>query len=123
MRRKTDRQPVWGSSGGDRRFTAPVVVGLAIVVPAAFVGMGFLMAALLRAGFAERSPLLTAFCLGGLMIGFLGVSIAALRLVARRFAAGSTARHAVTIGGLAVLMGCAPFLMMLVVYLLSRGGA
>lgn len=121
MRRRPERQKIWGSSGGDRRLTPFVVAGLTAAVVAAFVGLGFLMVVLLRAGLAGGSPLVTALCLGGLMLLFLGVAIGLLRLAAHRFAAGSTARHAVTLGGLAVLMGFAPFLMMLVVYLLSRG--
>lgn len=123
MRKGPDQRKVWGSSGGDRQITAPVVAGLVLAVLVAFVGLGFLMTSVLRAGVAGGSPLVTALCLGGLMITFLSTSVVLLRVAARRFTAGSTARHAVTIGGLAVLMGFAPLLMILVVYLLSRGGA
>lgn len=122
MPRAREERKVWGSSGGDRRLTAPVVVGLVLGVVAAFGGLALLMASILRAGVAG-SPLLTALCLGGLMLAFLGASIAILLAAARRFAAGGAARHTVTIGGLAVLMGFAPLLMILVVYLLARGGS
>lgn len=123
MRRGRGRERVWGSSGGDRALTAPAAAGLALAVLAAFVGLGFLMAFVLRAGVAGGSPLLTALCLGGMMLAFLSTSVVLLRLAARRLTAGGAARHAVTIGGLAVLMGFAPFLMILVVYLLARGGS
>lgn len=118
------REPrVWGSTGGGRGPNPLVVAGGLIAALAAFAGLGALMVALLRAGVAGGSPLRTAICLGGLMILFLGGSIGLLLAVARRFAEGSTARRAVMIGGLGVLMGFAPLLMILVVYLLSRGGA
>lgn len=123
MRRKPERDRVWGSTGGDRPRGAPALVAAALALPAAFVGLGFLMAALLRAGVAGGSPLRTALCLGALMVAFLSTSVVLLRAVAARFAGGGAARRAVVIGGLAVLMGFAPALMILVVYLLSRGGA
>jgi hypothetical protein len=97
-----------------------VVIAVAALGLAGFVGLSFLMAALIRSGVAG-SPLGTALGLGCLMILFLGGSIGLLLAAAGRFADGSAARRTVIIAGLAVLMGFAPLLMILVVYLLSRG--
>jgi hypothetical protein len=121
MRRRPEGR-VWGETGGDnRRRLWLLIAGGTLLAMAATVGLSFLMVALLQAGIAGGTPLRTALCLGGLMIAVLGGAIVLVRAAARRFTGGSSARHAVTIGGFAVVMACAPLLMILVVYLLSRG--
>jgi hypothetical protein len=123
MRRRRDEGPVWGETGGDReRSVWPLIAGGGLLAVAATVGLSFLMAALLRAGIAGGTPLRTVACLGGLMFTVLCTAIVLVRAAARRFAVGSTARNAVTVGGFAVVMGCAPLLMILVMVLLARGG-
>lgn len=121
MRRARREQPVWGTSGGDEGRVWMMIGGGAVIAVLATVGLGFLMAAMLRAGIEGDTPLRATAGLGGVMIAALAGAIVALRAAARRFADGSSARNAVTVGGVAVLMGCAPLLMIVVVLLLVRG--
>ena len=100
-----------------------LLAGLLLALLLGVIGLGFLLAALLRAGLDGGVPLFTAICLGGVMLTALCVAVVLIRLAARTLGEGSTAQRTITIGGFAILMGCAPLLMMLVVYLLATGGS
>ncbi len=117
QRRRRNQSPVWGERS--RRSPLPLI-GLALVALAGVVGLGAGIAALLRAGLNGGSPLLTAICLGGVILASLGLAIVLLRAGVRRLVEGQAERRMATIGGLAVLMGLAPLLIILVVILLAR---
>lgn len=113
------------------RYTRPIskrrrtllLAGMLVAMLLGVIGLGFLLAALLRAGLDRGAPLLTTLCLSGVMFTALCVAVVLLRLAARTVGEDSTAQRTITIGGFAILMSCAPLLMILVVYLLARGDA
>lgn len=117
------REPeIWGTTRRRRVPLAALVAGGGIGLVAVAIGLGSLLALLVRRLMEAGSPLGAAACLGGVMITGLAVGIVAVRAVAGRFAEGSTARRAVTLGGLALLMALAPFTMIVVVVALALQG-
>lgn len=120
MRRMRKEQPVWGTTERSDGRVWLLIGGGAVLAIAVTVGLGFAMAAMLQAGIEAETPLRAAACLGGLMLVYLSGAVFAVLAAARRFAAGSSARNAVTVGGVAVLMACAPLLMIVVLLVLVR---
>jgi nitrate reductase gamma subunit len=120
MRQRRER--IWGESGGDRRRNVwPLVAGGGLLALAATAALGFLIVVLLRSELAGDSPFGAVFCLGGVMFGSLCAAIGLVLLAARRFGIGSSEQRTILVGGFAIVMACAPCLMLLVVFLLARG--
>jgi uncharacterized membrane protein YidH (DUF202 family) len=117
------REPeIWGTTKRRRLPLALLVAGGGLGLIATAVGLGTLLAMLVRILLSTGSPLAAAACLGGVVIAGLAVGIMAVRAAARRFADGSSARRAVTLGGLVLLMALAPFMMIVVVVVLALQG-
>ncbi|NWF78764.1 MAG: hypothetical protein HXY37_01805 [Chloroflexi bacterium] len=108
----------------DDRRRWPWLIGAAtLAVLLGAVGLSMFLAWLLRSGMAQAAPFRTALCLGGTMIAALGGSVALLLLLVRRFISGRGPQRVVLVSGLALLMGLAPLVMMLVIFLLITGRA
>lgn len=109
--------------GEKRRLSAPLLaVGGGLAAVALVIGLGYLLATLTRMLLAGGSPLGAAACLGGVVLTGIAVGIVGVRAVARRLADGSTARRAMTLGGLILLMALAPFMMIVVIVVLALPG-
>ncbi|MCS6879982.1 MAG: hypothetical protein RMK84_04810 [Oscillochloridaceae bacterium] len=84
-------------------------------------GLSVVLAWELRAGLEQGVPFRAALCMGCTMIGALGGAVGLLVVLTRRFIDGRGPQRVVLVSGLALLMGLAPLVIIMVVYLLVSG--
>lgn len=116
-------QHVWGTTRRRRRAPAlALVAGGGLALMGAVAALGYLLALLVRMLLEGGSPLGAAVCLGGVVLTGLAAGIVGVRVAARRLADGSSARRAMVLGGLVLLMALAPFTMIAIVVALALQG-
>lgn len=117
------REPeIWGMTRRRQVPLALVVLGGGLALVGTVAGLGYLLALLVRMLLAGGSPLGAAACLGGVVLTGLAAGIVGVRAAAQRLADGSTARRALILGGLVLLMALAPFTMIAIVVALALQG-
>ena len=100
----------------------PWLIGMATLAALlGAAGLSLAMAWELRLGLEQEAPFRAALCMGCTMVGALGGAAGLLVVLTRRFINGRGPQRVVLVSGLALLMGLAPLVMMMVVYLLVSG--